>query len=87
LNAYGDLETIFNELDDLKPERFRPVLAELKEAVLKNRDVVRLRTDLECGMPWHELAVQEAVTEELLAFFEKYELRGLARELRSGTTS
>ncbi len=82
LHQYGTVKGVFEHIDEMMPERFRTILAEHRENVLRNLKLVRLRTDLDCQVDWRTLPLCESEPEKLLVFFEKYELHSLAKALR-----
>ncbi len=81
LNSYGSLEEIWKHVGDLKPERFRAILRQHEERIRDNLTLVRLRDDLDLTFEWDDYAVEVPGADELLAFFEEYELHAMAREV------
>jgi len=79
LNEFGSLDEIFRRAQELKPPRFRELLAQHEPTVRRNLGLMKLRTDLDIPLNWSDLAVGEGDSSRLLAFFGKYELNSLSR--------
>jgi DNA polymerase-1 len=85
LNEFGTFENIVANKTDLKPPRLAEVLSEHIETVLRNRQMVRLRTLSASDLDWHDFELYGAVPDELIQFFQKYELRSIARSYQEQT--
>jgi len=83
LHLYGSVDAIYANLDELKPERFRNILREQREAVTRNLGLVKMRTDLPCTLDWADIVDKPPLKEKLLPFLEKYELHSIAKNLAS----
>ena len=75
LQAYGSIDGIWRHLAEIRPERIRERLAENRDAVERNLEVVRLRTDLKIPISVNSLKVREEDQSRTAPFYEKYELR------------
>ncbi|MBN1675984.1 MAG: hypothetical protein JXR37_33380 [Kiritimatiellae bacterium] len=82
LGAYGSLDQIWARIDEVPSPKLRTALLENRDAVTRNLEMVRLRTDLLCPVAWDELALQQPDAGRLLAFFEEMEFESLAKDLR-----
>lgn len=74
--AYGDLETIFENLKDLPPKQ-QHNLAEFKARVFRNRQMSILRRDVDVGVEVADLVQGHFDTDELLALCNQLEFRQL----------
>jgi DNA polymerase-1 len=82
LEAHGSLEALFAGLADVPSEKLRTRLAEHRDTVLRNVDLVRLDCSLDCGVSWDALAMRDPDADALLPLFESLEFGSMARELR-----
>jgi DNA polymerase-1 len=76
VNAYGNLEGIFEHLDELPPKQ-RENLAASKEQVFHNREMSALRTDLELELAPDDLRMGGWDHEQVRVLFEQLEFRTL----------
>jgi DNA polymerase-1 len=76
ITTYGNLEGIFEHLDDLPP-RQRANLAEAKDRVFKNREMSRLVCDVEVGITPTELRQGAFDREKVRVLFNQLEFRTL----------
>jgi DNA polymerase-1 len=76
VNAYGDLEGIFEHLDELPPKQ-RENLAASREQVFHNREMSALQTDLELDVKPDDLRMGGWDHEEVRLLFEQLEFRTL----------
>ena len=74
INTYGDLEGIFEHLDDLPPKQ-RTNLAEFHDQVLHNREMSVLRTDLDLDLDPDDLRMGGWDREAVQVLFEQLEFR------------
>lgn len=79
LNEYGSLDEIFRRAQEIKPPRFRELLARHEQTVRRNLGLMKLRTDLDVPLKWEDLAVGSGDSSRLMDFFRKYELNSLSR--------
>jgi DNA polymerase-1 len=85
LGEFGNLDALLASLDRVPNERIRSALRSAREIAVRNRELVRLRTDLDCGLRWVDSLQRPCRTAELLALYEKLEFRSLAREISEPT--
>ncbi len=76
VTTYGDLETIFEHLDDLPPKQ-RQNLGEFKDRVFKNREMSLLHLDVECGVEITDLKQGAFDREKMRVLFDQLEFRTL----------
>jgi DNA polymerase I len=79
LNAFGSLDGIWDRIKDVEPVRIREALVATRDRVESNREVIRLRTDLDCWPGWERMEARPEDPVRLVPFFEKMEFRTLAR--------
>jgi len=82
LNTYGSLQGIRDALPGMAAGKLRSALCESMDVVARNEDIVKLRTDLECGLTWDTMRVRDVDADGLLRFYEELEFDSLARALR-----
>ncbi len=76
VSTYGDLEGIFEHLDELPP-RQRANLGEARDRVLKNREMTLLRLDVDCGVELDQLRQGAFDREKVRILFDQLEFRTL----------
>lgn len=82
LQDWGGLAAIFAGLERVEPEKIRRTLDDNRALLELNQRMLRLKTDLACGLKLTDLAVKPADNAGLLAFFEAMEFYSLAKSLR-----
>jgi DNA polymerase-1 len=82
LAQYGSLDGLRQHLGELDSGKLRSALQEHWGLVMRNVEVVRLRTDLECGLKWDDLRARRPDTARLIPFFKELEFEGMAKELQ-----
>ncbi len=83
VQQFASLDAMFAGLEDVPRPRLRDVLAENQELVYLNRQMVLL-DDQVPGVPDEKaLGCQPEPVKPLLDFYEKYELRSFAQQLRA----
>lgn len=85
LSEFGDIQTMYEQIDAVKPDRTRWALQEHRDTVLKNIQMTRLRCDLEIVQPEKGLSIQEPDHARLLAFYRSMDLHTLATELENAS--
>lgn len=78
LKDFGDLETIIKRCDWLKPEKFREQVRENKDLLVRNLELVTLKTSIELNDPKNA----EPDFEELKKFLEEMEMKRALTGLR-----
>jgi DNA polymerase-1 len=80
LGQYGCLENLWTHLEQIPGEKLRKALEDNRELILRNREMVRLREDLDCPLDWDRLKVRRPEAARLIPFLEACEFHSLARE-------
>jgi DNA polymerase I len=76
ITTYGNLEGIFEHLDELPPKQ-RQNLGEMRDRVLLNREMSRLRLDVDCGAELDDLKQGTFDGEKVRVLFDQLEFRTL----------
>ena len=79
LGQFGTLGQMWARIADLESDRLREKLLANRERVERNRDLVRLRDDLDCRPDWSAMELKPEDTEKLRSFYERMEFHSLAR--------
>jgi DNA polymerase-1 len=82
LSEYGSLAGLWAGAGGVRNEKLRVALAGGREAAERNAAMVKLRSDLECGVTWGQLAVRAPDHRRLARLFTELEFESLLRELR-----
>ena len=77
LSEYNDLESIYKNLNTLRPERFREILAQSKDLLEKNRQLATLDCNPEyANLFWEQIC---KATPDLFSFTKRLEGLGLKK--------
>ena len=76
VTTYGNLEGIFEHLEELPPKQ-RENLGAMKDRVLLNREMSRLRLDVDCGAELSDLKQGSFDAEKVRVLFDQLEFRTL----------
>jgi len=87
LKTFCGLPALWDGIEQVKPPRIRDALLANREAVDRNLEMVRLRSNLPVQHDWETISVRTPDPEKLLPFFEKMEFESMARELRERLSS
>jgi DNA polymerase-1 len=79
IGEYQTAEGVLAAADQIKPERFRPVLKESADIVRRNRKMVELRTGLALPVPIPELKIKPD-PEKQVELFRRLEFKRFTRE-------
>ncbi|MBD3292866.1 MAG: flap endonuclease [Armatimonadia bacterium] len=82
LREYGSLESLWERIEEVRPERIRRALEDCRRDVERNRKLLRLREDLMPAVDWDAYVVRPGDAGKLAPLFEELEFEGLAREAR-----
>jgi DNA polymerase I len=77
INAYGDLESIYDHLDEVAGKKLPENLAAHRQAVFDGYAVAQLQCDLDLPVPVEELRQGEVDTEAVRRLFATLEFRAL----------
>jgi len=87
LQAYQDLEGIYEHLDEIKPPRAREALAAHREEVFRNRHLVTIVTDVPVALDLEESRPSQFDRDRVRALFQDLEFRTLLERLPQATPS
>lgn len=79
LSKYGNLEGIYEHLDEL-PERLAQLLAENKDTAFLSKRLTRLVSDIDLDLDWENFKYQSYDRKELLNIFKELEFSSLIKE-------
>lgn len=85
LKQFGSVEQLFGRLDEVKSERVRGALLAAKEAVLRNRELIRLH-EVSCDFSAEELAVKAPDAARLAPLYERWGFKTLLAALKESAT-
>lgn len=85
LKQFGSVEKLFSRLDEVKSERLRGALLEAKEAVLRNRELVRLH-EVPCDFSPEDMTVKPTNTERLRELFLRWGFKTLLAALEESVS-
>jgi DNA polymerase-1 len=80
LNQFGSIEALFERLGEVKSEKLRAALLGSREAVKRNREVVRLR-EVACDFSPEEMAVKAADAGRLRELYSRWGFKTLLAAL------
>lgn len=80
LKQFGSIEKLFGRLDEVKSDRLRVALAEAKERVQRNRELVRLHK-VECDFSPEEMAVKAPDGQRLRELYSRWGFRTMLAAL------
>jgi DNA polymerase-1 len=80
LHEYGSIEAIFENIHKLKSEKTRNSLLESKELIERNRDLIRLYTDMGGEFNLDNYKYQEPDEAALKEFYKKLGFKSLLNE-------
>lgn len=85
LGQWPSLAAALERLDAVEPEKVRKALAGNRELIARNRSMLRLQEDIDCGKTLDDLKARTPEAGRLLAFYEEMEFHTLAKVLREPT--
>jgi DNA polymerase-1 len=81
INEYGDLDTLLARASEIKQPKRREKLIEFANQARISRELVRLKNDVDIGVPAESLGVFEPDPEALLGFLRLMEFSTLTRRI------
>ncbi len=81
INEYGDLDTLLERAGEIKQPKRREKLIEFADQARISRELVRLKADVETGVPADALGVHDPQPEALLGFLRAMEFNTLTRRI------
>ena len=79
--TWGSLDALYEHLDEVTPEKLRPLLAEHRETVLESRELMRLVRDVDVVLDPERGRVGDYDREAVVRIFREYEFRSLIDRL------
>lgn len=83
LNQYGDVQTLYAHIDEVSGPKTRQNLIDAQEAVMRNRRLMRIVTDLDITFDEDKFRIGEFDRNAVLDLFRALEFHSLVRELPS----
>ncbi len=87
VTEFGDFETLFSKLDQVKQPKRRQSLIDNKDMAYVSRELVRLRRDVNVPLALDDLAVRAVDYSKLQAFFQEQSFKSLVRKAASEVTT
>ncbi len=81
IQQFGDVDALLARVDEVKKPKIREALASHRESVLRARQLVTFKTDLELGVKVADLALQPPHADEARELFIELEFTKLLAEL------
>lgn len=81
LKQFGSVEKLYERLGEVKSERLRTALESAVERVRRNREMVRLRDNLQCDFAPEKLAVRPMDVAKLRELYSRWGFKGLLASL------
>ena len=79
--TWGSLDTLYEHIDEVVPEKLRPLLEEHRETVLESRELMRLVRDVDVVLDPERGRVGEYDREAVVRLFREFEFRTLIDRL------
>jgi DNA polymerase-1 len=87
LREYHSVESLIEHADELSGKRAREGMQEHADEARLSKRLVRIRTDLDVGLDWHDLRRQAPDEKALTRLFRELEFESLADRLGVGETA
>jgi len=84
INEYGDLDTLLARASEIKQPKRREKLIEFADQARVSRELVRLKQDVDIGVPLEHLGVVDPDPAALLGFLRLMEFNTLTRRIAEG---
>ncbi len=81
IQTFGSLETVFEQIDAVAPEKLRGPLLEARERVLESRELMTIVRDLPVELDLEAARLGEYDREGVIRLFREYEFRTLIERL------
>ena len=81
LREHHSVENLIDHADDLSGKRARDGMQEHADEARLSKRLVRIRTELDVGLEWHQLRREEPDEQKLTALFQELEFESLADRL------
>lgn len=81
IRQFGPVEEIFARLDEISSKSVRGKLEGKREEALESKELVTIRTDVECGFDFDACEATDFDREKVVSFFRELEFRSLIDRL------
>ena len=81
IREFGDLDSVYARLDEVKPEKLRDKLAEHREAVFLGRELSTIVRDLPVALDLEAARLGDYDRDEVIRLFREFEFRSLLDRL------
>jgi len=81
LNRFGSVETLFNQLHTVQPDRLQTALQTSQETVCRNQRLIRLNDRLPCQVTIDDLAIKPSDVQRLQSLFSQWGFKSLLSQL------
>ncbi|MDE2669582.1 MAG: DNA polymerase I [Chloroflexota bacterium] len=81
IRQFGPVEEIFARLDEISSKSVRGKLEGKQEEALESKELITIRTDVECGFDFDACEATDYDREQVVAFFRELEFRSLIDRL------
>ncbi|MCY3603887.1 MAG: DNA polymerase I [Chloroflexi bacterium] len=81
IRQFGPVEEIFARLDEISSKSVRGKLEGKREEALESKELVTIRTDVECGFDFDACEATDYDREQVVSFFRELEFRSLIDRL------
>ena len=81
LGQFGNLDVLFDRIDEIQPERFRIPLVDLREDLIRNQQLVRLRENLHLPTALPDFSLGNTDHDQLRSLYTRWGFQSLYRDL------
>jgi len=81
LRQFGSIDVLYKRLAEVRSERVRTGLQAAEETVRRNQQLIKLRDDMPCELPWEDSAARPGDAEELRRLYGGWGFKNLLLEL------
>ena len=83
LGQFGTLDALLERIDEVQPERFRISLVDMREDLIRNQQLVRLREDLPLPTAPTDLSLGSEDYNQLCVLYTRWGFHSLHRALEA----
>ena len=80
LSKFGSIDKVFENINKVTPEKLRTKLIESEELVKRNRELIRLYTNLPCEFILNDYKIQPQDKENLNEFYKKLGFKSMLKK-------
>ncbi len=81
LNGFSSVEELYENIDKIQEKKLREKLTNNQERVLKNKEIVKIKRDIELNAGLENLVLKPIEAEKLLPMLQELELHSLIKRL------